>query len=33
MVIDVEFSRKNHDSIPTTPIESGLESLNVRTDF
>jgi hypothetical protein len=31
-VIDAEFGREDHGLIPAIPIESGLESLDVRTD-
>jgi hypothetical protein len=32
VIIDAEFGRENHGSIPATAIEIGLESLDVRTD-
>jgi hypothetical protein len=32
MVIDTEFGRKDHDSIPATAIERGLEPLDARID-
>jgi hypothetical protein len=32
-MIDVEFGRKDHSSIPTTEIGRGLKSLDVRTDL
>jgi hypothetical protein len=32
MVIDAEFGRKDHNSIPTTAIKKELEPFNFRTD-
>jgi hypothetical protein len=32
MVIDAEFDRENHDSIPIAAIGRELEPLNFRTD-
>jgi hypothetical protein len=33
VVIDAEFDRENHSSIPTTAIGRWLELFNVRTDL
>jgi hypothetical protein len=32
MMIDIEFGREDHGSIPATAIRRGLKPLNVRTD-
>jgi hypothetical protein len=33
VVIDAEFGREDHDSIPTTMIKRKLKPLNIRTDL